>query len=477
MISFLLVALNGCAPTQNVGKIPITTKSKEAREYYLKGRELSESLQGQESIEFYKKAIEADPEFALAHLQLAFVQPTFKAFFESLDKAKALVDKVSEGEKLWIMGVDAGVNGFPLKQRENFQKLVEMYPEDERAHNLLAGNYFGQQEYGKAIEEYSKAAEIAPGFSQPHNQLGYAYRFIGNFEEAEKAFKKYIELIPNDPNPYDSYAELLMKMGKYEESIKEYRKALEQNPNFVASFVGIANNLNYMEKHEEARHELQKLYDMARNDGERRAALFAMAVSYVDEGNMEAALQQQQKQYAIAEAIKDASAMAADLIVMGNILLEMGKLDEAQVKYQQAVQTIEASDRTEEIKENTRRFYHYNAAHIACLKGDFELAKNEATEFQTKVTDVNNPLQIKQSHELMGIICLAEEDFEGAMTEFAQANQLNPYNIYRQALVYKGKGDMEKAKEFCEKAAKSNALNNMNQAFIRHKAKEMIKEM
>ena len=105
--------------------------------------------------------------------------------------------------------------------------------------------------------------------------LGYSERNLSNYAEAENAFKKYIELIPDDPNPYDSYAELLMKEGKYEESIVQYRKALSIDPNFVASFLGISTNDNYLGKYEDARKELQTLYDKARNDGEKRAALFA----------------------------------------------------------------------------------------------------------------------------------------------------------------------------------------------------------
>ena len=228
-VGVFLVMVSGCAKPDS-GKVPITTKSKEARALYLQGRDLAESLQGQESRSFFQQAVEKDPDFAMAHMQLAFVQPSAKEFFTSLDRAVALVDKVSDGERMWIQGVDAGVNGFAMKQREYYQRMVDAYPNDERAYNLLGNNYFGQQEYTAAIEQYNKAVEIAPEFSQPYNQLGYSYRFLGNYEEAETAFQKYIELIPNDPNPYDSYAELLMKMGRYDESIASYKEALTQNP-------------------------------------------------------------------------------------------------------------------------------------------------------------------------------------------------------------------------------------------------------
>ena len=63
------------------------------------GRDLSEKLQAQESIEHFKKAVTLDPEFASAELALANSAPTAKDFFEHLNKAVALADKTSEGER------------------------------------------------------------------------------------------------------------------------------------------------------------------------------------------------------------------------------------------------------------------------------------------------------------------------------------------------------------------------------------------
>jgi tetratricopeptide (TPR) repeat protein len=177
VVGALLLPQMGLAGNSD-GKMPITTSSEKALEYFLQGRDLFEKLQIQESQQYFRKAVAEDPDFALGYLQLSFSVPSAKEFFENLDKAVALVDRVSQGERLWILGVQAGTNAFPLKQREYYQELVKMYPNAERAHNLLATNYFGQQDYKKAIAEYTKASEIAPDFSQPYNQLGYAHRFL-----------------------------------------------------------------------------------------------------------------------------------------------------------------------------------------------------------------------------------------------------------------------------------------------------------
>jgi len=472
-INALMLIMTGYAASEE-GKIPVTTTSEEAREYYFQGRDLFEKLRAQESIQFFEKAIAEDSNFAMAYIYLSQARAGTKEFFENLNKAVALADKVSEGERLWILGYQAGVNGFAMKQREYWKKMVAAYPNDERPHTLLGNQYFGQQHYAQAIEQYKKAIEINPDFSQPYNQLGYAHRFLVNYPEAEKAFKKYIQLIPDDPNPYDSYAELLMKMGEYDASIEYYQKALGVDPNFVASHIGIATNLNLKGDHQKARKQLLKLYDIARSDNERRAAHFATTVSYVDEGNVEQALEELGKQYAIAQKNNDAPAMAGDLVAMGNILFETGRLDEALTKFSDAVKVIEKSSLSEEVKDNTRRGYLFNAGRVALKKKDFADAKAKSVEYSKQVRAINNPFQIRLSHELAGMLALEENNYDKAVEELKQANQQNPYNLYRMALAYKGKGDKDKAKEFCMTAANFNALNNLNYSFIRKRAQQMV---
>jgi tetratricopeptide (TPR) repeat protein len=458
------------------GKIPVTTASAEAKTEFLQGRDLSEKLRITDSIAHFEKAASLDPNFALAELSLANSAPTGREFFEHLDKAVSLSDKASNGEKLLILATQAGANNNAVKQKEYLEQLVAAYPNDERAHFNLGGYYFGQQDFPQAIEHYKKATEIAPGYSSAFNILGYAYRQNADYANAEKAFQKYIELIPGDPNPYDSYAELLLKEGKFDDSITQYRKALAIDPNFLASHQGIAADLMYMGKPDGAAAELANITKKARNDGERRLALFALTVLHVDGGKMAKALAEVDKQYALGEKTRDVPAMAGDLQLKGNILLEMGKAAEARTAYERALKMIEDSSLSQEIKDNNKRVIHNNLARVALVKKDIAAAKTEAEEFRKGAEASNNPAQVRLAHELAGMIALAEKDYDKALSELQQASQQNPHNLYRMCQAYQGKGDKEKAKELCTKAAEFNSLPQVNYAFIRTKARSIAEK-
>jgi len=457
-------------PDSTAGKIPVTTSSEEARKEFLQGRDLQEKLLIQDSIQHFDKAISLDANFAIPELNRATVSPTGKEFFDHLKKAVSLADKASNGEKLLILSTEAGANGNPAKQKELLDQLVAAYPNDERAHFNLGGYYFGQQDFPQAIEHYKKATELAPTYSTAFNILGYAYRQNVDYANAETAFKKYIELIPNDPNPYDSYAELLLKMGRFDEAITQYRKALGIDPNFINSHQGIAAALMYQGKPDEAAAELQKITDKARSDAERRTALFALMVVDVDSGKLDKALEDVDKQYALGEKTNDVAGMTGDLQFKGNILLEMGKADEAKAAFERLVKMTDDSSLSQEIKDNAKLFHHYNLTRVALAKKDLATAKTEAEAFRKGTESLKNPLQTKQVHELLGMISLESKDYEAATSELQQSNLQNPSDLYRLCQAYQGKGDAAKAKEFCNKAATFNSLPALNLAFVRAKA-------
>ena len=111
------------------GKIPVTTKSEDARKEFLQGRELSEKLLAQDSVQHFDRAIALDPEFASAELAPANAAGTAKEFFEHLNKAVALADKASEGERLLILANQAGANGDADQAEGLFREIGGRLPE------------------------------------------------------------------------------------------------------------------------------------------------------------------------------------------------------------------------------------------------------------------------------------------------------------------------------------------------------------
>jgi tetratricopeptide (TPR) repeat protein len=477
LVGFGLPVMQRVAASGGEKKIPITTSSQEARQLFLKGRDLVDNLRLTDGNPFFKKATELDSGFALAHLYAAQTSATGKEFFASLEQAAANAEKVSEGERLWIMSVRAGAYAKSDDQKKCLTKLVEIYPLDERAQMLLGVYFFGQQDYSKAADLLKRSTDISPDFAPAYNQLGYAYRFLERFDEAEATFKKYTQLIPDDPNPHDSYAELLLKIGRFNDAVSAYDKALAVDNHFANSYAGISSALTYQGKHNEALLTLEKALTLARTDGEKRAALFARTVVFADRGDLDEALKEMEKQLAIAKKTGDAAGMAGDLVAMGNIFIEKGDADAAIKHFGQATETIKSSTLADEVKANAALVYFYNEGRARTAKHDLAAAKKDAEEFHKGAAQNKNPNQIRLSHELNGMIALESKDYRSAINELQQSSMLNPLNLYRLARAHALNGEKQQAKEMMHKAAHFNGLPALNYAFVRMKAEKELGKM
>jgi tetratricopeptide (TPR) repeat protein len=264
-----------------------------------------------------------------------------------------------------------------------------------------------------------------------------------------------------------------MKTGRFDESMAQYRKALAVDPNFTASRVGIATNLMLQGKHSQAAAEMDRLYQAARDDGDRRTALFVKGVILVDAGKTDAAVKEIEKEYALDARLADSANMSGDAQLIGNILLDAGRTDAAAKRFQQALELVERSSLSDDVKQDTRLGDHYNRAQVALARGDLTTAKSEAKLYADGAGSRQNSFRIRQAHELAGSIALKERQYDQALAHLEQANQQDPRVVYWTALAWQGKGDTAKAKELAGRARDANVLPLVTYAFIRQEAKQI----
>jgi tetratricopeptide (TPR) repeat protein len=367
-VYFLILAWIGLS-TECFGQskeIPITTSSKEALDLFLKGRDASEEYQFKKANELFGKAIQADPDFAMAHLYHSIYGGSYNIYRQNMDKAISLVDKVSPGEKLFILFVQAFFEGNVSKATEYINKLLTDFPSDKRVH-LFAANYYAglMNDNSSALKQFVKATEIDPDYANAYNFIGYSQMAMENYPEAEKAFKKYIELDPELPNAYDSYAELLLKIGKYDESIEQYRKALQLDPGFITSLGGVGNNYVFKGDFDAARKYYQEYYDKADNFDMRLNALELKAWTYLYQNEAAKAIKVIEECQALAEKENQQINVVLYYATQGFLLSESGNPAEGRLNYEKAIDLLGKTKLSE--SERVSMDLYSKLWHVACL--------------------------------------------------------------------------------------------------------------
>jgi len=449
-LCFYILLFSAC--TQD--KLSITTSSDRARQEFIEGRDLFEKLQFTESAEHLEQAIRLDSNFVKAYLYASILQQNPNMRRQYINKAKAVMNEVSEGERLLVLAAEADMNGDRKKQEKYLQDIVESYPRDERALTNLGTFYFGSKEFEKALIYFKQAIDINPEYPTVYNQIGYVYRYLDDYPNAEQSFKKYIALIPDNPNPYDSYAELLLTMGEYDVSMETYQKALEIDPDFEFSHFGLASNYIYMKEYNKARHQLKRLAKIASNDEQVMRAHYGCAIAYLAEGNLEDGIKEVDKMIELSEKYSNTVRTIRNYYMKARILAEFDKLEEAWKMLEQGKSLMPESEIPPDIEHNLEQTYLFFAAMIAVNEGDLKTANSYADKYTAMVEDdASTPLK-KARFSLQGLIAFAGKNYARAIKEFEQSDMSDPFNLYWLARTQMEMGENDQAKINLKKVIK-----------------------
>ncbi len=174
-----------------------TTSSLDALKSYSLGIEQSISGKWLQAIPFFKRAVELDPNFALAYIGLAIQygntnQPGLAA--ENAAKAFALKDRVSEYERLRISSFYyISVTGEIDKAIEVQELMKQTYPRDHRGPGNLSDRYLRNGQFEKAVAEAQAAQRLNPNAVSWYANLGEAFLRLNRFAESKQVLEQALQ--------------------------------------------------------------------------------------------------------------------------------------------------------------------------------------------------------------------------------------------------------------------------------------------
>jgi tetratricopeptide (TPR) repeat protein len=165
-----------------------TTPSLEALQAFNKGAEERDMGRDFQAIPFMERAIELDPDFALAHGRLGTAYSntgqTQKAH-EHWRRAYELREGVSEPERFYILAhYHSNLLGDIRKGIEVYQQWAKTYPREWATYNNMGILYASLGDWEESLEIELKAKELAPDQAFPYGNIIFALTALGRFDEA-----------------------------------------------------------------------------------------------------------------------------------------------------------------------------------------------------------------------------------------------------------------------------------------------------
>lgn len=176
----------------DVPLVQATTSSLQALKAYNFGLSLFSKGDQAAAIPQFQRAIELDPEFAMAYANLGRAYQVLREhelMRAALRKALELRNRTSQREYFDISAVyDQFVTMEADKTLEVCELWAQTYPTDFTPHRILGFEYATLGRWNRSLEEFRKAGELDPSQALPYSGQLYANMALGRLNDARAVY-------------------------------------------------------------------------------------------------------------------------------------------------------------------------------------------------------------------------------------------------------------------------------------------------
>ena len=235
----------GVPPSSDPSPAELMTTSADAYRYYIVGVERAQTFQNAQAIDFLRKAISADPNFAMAYARIGYAYAVSdfdpQQAIPYLQRASQLAKNLPDKDRMYIAAWYAIARADYQDAAKTFAELIERFPDESEPYYQLSRLLHGQEQDDKAIAVLEQGLKRIPNSANLYNALGMSLLTLHRYPEAIRAHVRYEELAPQDPNSHDSLGMTYQQSGDYYGALTEYAHALAIDPEFEPSIVHLGD--------------------------------------------------------------------------------------------------------------------------------------------------------------------------------------------------------------------------------------------
>ena len=154
----------------------------------------------------------------------------------------------AEAEQFRQAGYEAKEQGDLSGAIENYEKVLQLIPDDYDACLALARLYFQTEQYDRSGKCYRRMLDWDAADVEALHGLGKVMLYTDRYDEAETYLKKALELQPDYLAPYFDLAKVYSWSGNLDKAIDTYRRILEYDDTYAEAWQGLGKMYYWKEK-------------------------------------------------------------------------------------------------------------------------------------------------------------------------------------------------------------------------------------
>lgn len=472
--ALIAIAFAGLGSPEGDDLMPVTTSSPKAKALYLEAiDQVFEKGDQVKCTELLKKALEIDPDFALANTWYAFMGIGSLEQEKYLAAALAQADKVSVPEKHFVRSYSAFAKRNYDEAVSEMKAAVEAAPGDKYVLFHMANILGNIGKYSEALDYAKLSSEKDPKFGTALDYQGFLLRNLKRPEESEKAFIRAIELNPANTQFLNDYAQLLRSQDRIDEAISMHKKALSIRQDYLSNLY-LGHCYVAKDNYPEAREQYLKAKEASYTNGQKSSCLESVGYTNLYEGNLPEALAAFDR---MADFDRQSPGMNAGIINADIDKAYSCILYEEYEKYNRYLADMREHTKTLDLTESDRSLFNMYGNIVECYlyayKGDTEKAQLSLNRFEESLSERQKDLYKSDIMEVKGLIDYHKGNYAEAIASLEQAGTMA---LYCAGLAYEKLGNKEKARETYQKIS-DNKLTGFELAATKPFARKRLAQL
>jgi tetratricopeptide (TPR) repeat protein len=229
---------------RTLGELVVATRRSQrasAERFYMQGLGFLSRDDCEKALPYFKKATDADPEYADAWAQTGFCSGMLGRHADALKASRQAIRLKPDAPESYLnLGSALSYLGQFKEAAEAYRQALRLDANNADTHFALGVTYGKMGRTEDEVQAYKQAIRVRPDYVAAYEKLAQGLSRLNRLTEAVAIHKIIVQLKPGDGAAFDNLGVSHLKLKQYAEAVEAFKRAIQLKPDFGRAYYNLA---------------------------------------------------------------------------------------------------------------------------------------------------------------------------------------------------------------------------------------------
>lgn len=229
--------------SRTLGDLDVATKKSQrssAEKFYMQGLGFLSRDDCDKALPYFKRATDADPDYAEAWAQMGFCDGMLGRHADALKASRQAIRLKPDAPESYLnMGSAYTYLGQFKEAADAYRQAARLDPNNPDTFYALGVTYGKLNRTDDEVQAYKQAIQLRPDFVAAYEKMAQGYFRLNRLPQAIAAYRQVTQLKPGDATAFDNLGVAYLKVMQYAEAVEAFKQAIRLKPDFGRAYYNL----------------------------------------------------------------------------------------------------------------------------------------------------------------------------------------------------------------------------------------------